>query len=724
MTQTTDHPGTKAEARHSTQSDPLVQALVHLCRVQGVSTSVAQLTDGLPRPDKAMMTADLAPLALRRANMSCRITRESLDTLPEHSFPVLLFLKDQRCVILESLSATEAQILLPEAGGGRASWSRDDLKALHDGRSLISKPLDIVSKRLDEKKSDRHHWILGPVLKNWWIYRDVMLASFAANLLAIATALFSMQVYDRVVPNNAFDTLWILASGVGIAIVLELALRLMRASLVDVSGRDLDLRLSAQLFDKVANMRLAHQPASTGVFANQVRDFATVREFFTSGTVTAICDLPFVLIFIGVIWFIGGPVALVVLAGVVLTILPGLVMQKRLAAASRENTREAAALNGLLLETISNLETVKASRAEGRLQRAHAQLTATMATTAVRTRGLTNLMSQLVSTVQKLAYAGVIIAGVYLISAGELTVGSLIACTLLSSRTMSPMGQVAGLLARWQHVRAAMVGLDNIMELPVERPADRHFVRAASLSGTYKLNDVVYRHDPQAPPVIAIPELDVAAGERIALLGGNGAGKSTLLRLMAGLTDAQSGSVLIDDLAMSQIDPIDRRRQIGYLPQSVALFQGTLRDNLLLDHGLHSDEELLEALDAVGLGTFVRRHVRGLDLQLQGNANVSGGQRQSIGLARVLLQDPKIVLLDEPTSAFDHITEANVIAYLKTWLEGRTTVISTHKRELLALTDRAVVLKDGRVARDGDLHKILNAARANSTQKRPVKAVT
>ena len=446
----------------------------------------------------------------------------------------------------------------------------------------------------------------------------------------------------------------------------------MRASLVDVSGRDLDLRLSAQLFDKVANMRLAHQPASTGVFANQVRDFATVREFFTSGTVTAICDLPFVLIFIGVIWFIGGPVALVVLAGVVLTILPGLVMQKRLAAASRENTREAAALNGLLLETISNLETVKASRAEGRLQRAHAQLTATMATTAVRTRGLTNLMSQLVSTVQKLAYAGVIIAGVYLISAGELTVGSLIACTLLSSRTMSPMGQVAGLLARWQHVRAAMVGLDNIMELPVERPADRHFVRAASLSGTYKLNDVVYRHDPQAPPVIAIPELDVAAGERIALLGGNGAGKSTLLRLMAGLTDAQSGSVLIDDLAMSQIDPIDRRRQIGYLPQSVALFQGTLRDNLLLDHGLHSDEELLEALDAVGLGTFVRRHVRGLDLQLQGNANVSGGQRQSIGLARVLLQDPKIVLLDEPTSAFDHITEANVIAYLKTWLEGRT----------------------------------------------------
>ena len=704
--------------------DPLVLGLVELCRIQGVSTSVAQLTDGLPREAGAAVGADLAPLALRRANMSCRISREPLASFPEHSLPALLFLKDGGTIVLESLNRAQGVVILPEAAGGRAVWSRAQIEKLHDGRILISKPIDVVADRLDEPRSDRRHWILGPVLGNWAVYRDVMLASFAANILAVATALFSMQVYDRVVPNNAFDTLWVLASGVGIAIALELVLRLLRASLVDVSGRDLDLRLSAQLFDKVANMRLAHQPASTGVFANQVRDFATVREFFTSGTVTAICDLPFVLIFLGVIWMIGGPIAWVVLAGVVLTVLPGLLMQKRLAAASRENTREAAALNGLLLETISNLETVKASRAEGRLQRAHAQLTATMATTAIRTRGLTNLMTQIVSTAQKFAYAGVIICGVYLISAGELTVGSLIACSLLSSRTMSPMGQVAGLLARWQHVRAAMEGLDTIMKLPVERPSDRHFVRAPGLSGKFMLEEVTFRHDPQAPPVISIPSLQIGAGERIALLGGNGAGKSTLMKLLAGLLDPQSGSVLVDDLSLSQIDPIDRRRQIGYLPQQVALFQGTLRDNLLLDHGLHSDDELLEALDAVGLGTFVRRHVRGLDLQIHGNSNVSGGQRQSIGLARVLLQDPKIVILDEPTSAFDHITEAKVIAHLKQWLKGRTTIISTHKRELLALTERAVVLKDGRVARDGDLLKILNAARASSAQKHPVKAVT
>ena len=394
------------------QTDPLIAGLIELCRSQGVSTSAVRLTDGLPMPKDGSISMETAAAALRRVNMSCRISREPLSSFPAHSLPILLFLRCGRTVVLEKLSKVSATVVLPEADGGRAIWGRRELETLHDGRVLVSKPIDITSDRLDEESPDRRHWIFGPVLRNWWVYRDVVIASFAANLLAIATALFSMQVYDRVVPSNAFDTLWILASGVALAILLELVLRITRAALVDISGRDLDLQLSARLFNKVANMRLAHQPASTGVFANQVRDFATVREFFTSGTVTALCDIPFVLIFIAVIWSIGGPIALVTMAGVVLTVVPGLLMQSRLARASRENTREAAALNGLLLETISNLETVKAARAETRLQRAHSQLSATMANTAVRTRRLTTLMTQLVGGVQKFAYAGVIVCGV------------------------------------------------------------------------------------------------------------------------------------------------------------------------------------------------------------------------------------------------------------------------------------------------------------------------
>lgn len=704
--------------------DPLVMGLVELCRVHGVPCSAERLTDGLLRDRGEALRPSHAALALRRANMSCRITSEPLQSFPKDSLPVLLFLRDGGPVVLEALHDEGASIILPATGGGREVWSLQELARRHEGRILISKPMDVVSERLDQRPDTRRHWIIGPVLDNWPIYRDVIVASFAANLLAIATALFSMQVYDRVVPNNAFDTLWILASGVAIAIVLEVLLRVMRASLIDISGRDLDLRLSAQLFDRIANLRLAHQPRSTGAFASQVREFATVREFFTSGTVTALCDIPFVIIFIGVLAFLGGPVmALVTLAAAILIVMPGLLMQRRLGRASRESTREAAALNGLLLETVTNLETVKAARAEGRLQRSYGQLTATMATTAVLTRNITNVMTQMVSSVQKFAYAGVIITGVYLISAGQLTVGSLIACTLLSSRTLMPMGLVAGLLARWQHVRAAMEGLDSIMRLPVERPPDRNYVRAPDIAGNYRLEDIVYRHDPEAAPAINISSLSIRAGEKVALLGGNGAGKSTLLRLLSGLTDPQNGAVLVDDLALTQIDPIDRRRQIGYLPQNVALFQGSLRDNLLLDHGRHTDDELLAALDAVGLGPYVRRHVRGLDLQLHGNPNVSGGQRQAIGLARILLQDPRVVLLDEPTSAFDHVTEAKVISFMRDWLQGRTAVISTHKREMLSLTSRAVVLKDGHVARDGDLMQILNSARVTRGKQSPVQIV-
>lgn len=716
--------GPEVTTAYSASADPFVIGLVELCRVHGITASPERLTDGLPRGINETMQPSHAALALRRVNMSCRISTEPLFALPDHSLPALLFLRDGTTVVLEALHNGEASVILPATGGGRAIWDAADLHARHDGRILISKPIDIVSARLDKPGKVYRHWIIGPVLDNWAIYRDVILASFVVNLLAITSALFSMQVYDRVVPNQAFDTLWILTSGVAIAIVLEIALRIMRATLIDVSGRDLDLKLSTQLFERVSNLRLAHQPKSTGVFANQVRDFATVREFFTSGTVTALCDIPFVVIFIGVLAYLGGALAIVPIVAVVLTIAPGLIMQRRLGRASRESARESAALNGLLLETVSNLETVKAARAEGRLQRAYAQLTATMASSAVKSRNLNTVINQIVASVQKFAYAGIIIVGVYLINSGALTVGGLIACTLLSSRTLAPMGQVAGLLSRWQGVRAAMEGLDEIMKMPVERPLDRDYVRAPAMSGAYRLEDVSYRHEPEAAPVVTIPALSFAPGEKIALLGGNGAGKSTLLRLLAGLTDPQDGAVLMDNLALSQIDPIDRRRQIGYLPQNVALFQGTLRDNLLLDHGMHSDDELLAALDAVGLGTYVRRHARGLDLQIHSNANVSGGQKQAIGLARVILQDPRIVLLDEPTSAFDHVTEAKVIAFLRTWFQGRTAIISTHKREVLGLTRRAIVMKDGRIVRDGDLLQVLNAARANKAQQTPVQAVT
>ncbi|WP_163850015.1 type I secretion system permease/ATPase [Pseudooceanicola aestuarii] len=703
--------------------DRLVTGLVALCQAHDVEASAARLTDGVPLRAGRLDMAQV-PQALRRVNMGGRALDVALADLSPYALPVLLLTRDGGSLVLEQLTRDSATVILPETGSGRTTLTRAELEETYLGRAVMAKPLDVVTPRVgDMARGKDRHWILGPVLDNWAIYRDVFIAAFMANALAVLTAIFAMQVYDRVVPNQAMDTLWILASGVGLAIVLEFLLRIMRARLIDISGRDLDLRLSAQLFHKVVNLKLSHQPKSVGVFANQVREFSSVREFFTSQTAGTISDLPFVVIFIAVMAFIGGPIALVVLTGAVMIILPGIVLQKYLARMSRQNTREGSALNGLLLEAVGSLETVKAARAESRLERAYGQLTATMAASSIRARQVTTMLTQGASSVQQITYIGVIITGVYQIGAGNLTVGSLIACSILTGRTLSPATQVCGLLAKWQYVRSAMEALDSIMKMPVERDNSRHYVRADRMQGAYALQDVTYSHDPEQGDAVAIAGLQIPAGQNVAVIGGNGAGKSTLLRLLSGMLEPQSGAITLDGLALHQVDPIDRRRQIGYLPQQVALFQGTLRDNLCLDHGQHDDAALFAALDAVGLGPHVRKHVRGLDLRLESGGNVSGGQKQAIGLARLILQDPRIVIMDEPTSAFDNVNEQKVITFLSTWLEGRTAIISTHRKELLALTERAVVLKDGAVLHDDSLNHILAMAKRPAATASNIKAV-
>ncbi|WP_422026096.1 type I secretion system permease/ATPase [Roseovarius sp.] len=704
------------------EEDSLVTGLIALCRAYDGDATASKLTDGIPLDDGKLPLRSVAQ-ALRRVNLAGRVIETGLDDLADYAFPVLLLLEKDKTLVLESVSKDYVTVILPETGGGRKEVQRADIEARYLGRVVVAKPIDVVSARVgDLLKRDSRHWILGSVLDNWPIYKDVLLASFTANLLAVVTAIFAMQVYDRVVPNQAFDTLWILASGVVLAVALEFCLRVMRGRLVDISGRDLDLRLSKELFHRVANLRLEHQPQSIGAFASQVREFSSVREFFTSSTVGMLCDLPFAIVFLGVLTYIGGPIGLVVLAGAVAIVVPGLALQKYLAKMARQNTREGAALNGLLLEAVSSLETVKAARAETRMEKAHTQLTAALAASSVRTRQVTMMLNQGATTAQQLAYIFVIVTGVYLISAGNLTVGGLIACSILTGRTLAPITQISGLLAKWQYVRSSMESLDEIIKLPIERDESQTYARANNLKGAYVLEDVKFSHGSEQGDALSVRSLKIEAGEKVALLGSNGAGKSTLLRLMAGLVDPYLGSVRVDGLSMPQIDPIDRRRQIGYLPQNVALFQGTLRDNLCLDHGLHSDDEMLSALDAVGLGPYVRKHVRGLDLMILGSGNVSGGQKQAIGLARIILQDPSVVILDEPTSAFDSVNEQRVIRFMSKWLKGRTAIISTHKRELLTLTPRAVVLNEGEILHDDSLDNILMLAR-RSAEENKIKAV-
>ncbi|WP_445004091.1 type I secretion system permease/ATPase [Halomonas mongoliensis] len=699
--------------------DPLREGLVLLCRRLGRTTSVAELGDGLAL-EQGRLPLDLVTRALRRVEVEARALAMSLEQLGDRLLPALLMLDDGSVRLLVEWRDGEAVLLLPESGGGEECLSREALAARYTGTAVVAR----LAYRPDERAGDfarerKEHWLKGPLKRRWKTWGEVGVAALMANVLAISTAIFAMQVYDRVVPTSAYDTLWILASGVVIAVIMEFLLRTLRAHLLDVTGKGLDLQLSSLLFERVMQLRLAAKPGSTGAFSSQIREFESVREFFTSSTIGAISDMPFVVLFLGVIAYIGGPVALVPLTAVVLMVLPGILAQGYLARLSRQNLREGAVRQGVLLESIENLETVKATRAEGRNLRLWEHLSADLAEVGVRVRRLSSMLGYGASMVQQLCYVGVVVVGVYRIGAGEMTIGALIACTILASRTVSPMTQVAGLLARWQHVKVAMEGLDELMQAPVERPAGRTFARKPSLLGHYQLEEVSLRYQDDGPAALDLKALEVRAGERVALLGGNGSGKSTLLRLMAGLGDATRGRVVLDDVNLSQIEPADRRRAIGYLPQDIALFYGTLRENLLLDGAAHDDAALMEALEAVGLGNFVRRHPLGLDLPIQGSGSVSGGQRQAIGLARLLLQDPRIVLMDEPTSAFDQTNEKRVIDFMKRWIGGRTLVVSTHKTSLLSLVERAVVLRDGRLVMDGPVESVVSGNQVKAPRRRP-----
>lgn len=703
--------------QHSQPDDPLRLGLVALCRHLGKSISVAELGDGLPL-EAGRLPPEMVPRALRRARIAASVVQRPLRQLPARLLPALALLKDGGSLVVTAVDdAGRVTAELPETGGSR-EMSLDEIEALQDGDHtlVLASNRDHTDERAEGFARPREaHWLTGPLKRAWRTYAEVGLAAMMANLLAISVALFAMQTYDRVVPNAAFDTLWILASGVLIAVLLEYVLRSLRAHLLDVTGKRLDLQLSSLLFSRVAQMKLGARPGSTGAFSSQIREFDAVREFFTSSTAGAISDIPFVVLFLAIIAYVGGPVVWVPIVAIVLILLPGILMQGPLARLSRQHLREAAVRNGVLLETIENLETVKATRAEGRHLQLWEGLSAQLAEDGVKSRTISAMLANGATLVQQLAYVGVVTVGVYQISAGNMSIGALIASTILTSRTISPMGQVAGLLARWQHVKVAVEALDELMKAPQEREPGRQYVRCPRLKGHYRLHGVKVQYSEDSPPSLDIEGLEIKAGEHIALLGGNGAGKTTLLRVMSGLAAPSAGSLEVDDINLAQVDPADRRRAIGYLPQDIALFYGTLRDNLTLDGEAHSDDELLEALQAVGLGGFVRRHAKGLDMQLTSSRSVSGGQRQAIGLARLLLQDPAIVLLDEPTAAFDQNNEVKVIRFLQEWIKGRTVLVSTHKKAILSLTERAIVLKDGRLSLDGPCESIVSGNRVKTS---------
>lgn len=556
-------------------------------------------------------------------------------------------------------------------------------------------------------------WLRKIVLRDMRPYGHILLASLVANILALAGMLFSMQVYDRVVPSGSYPTLYILYGGVLLAIAFDFVLRRVRGAIIDVLGKRADLRLSDTVFGHALRVRDRARPTSTGSFVAQLRDLEQVRELMTSTTVGAIADIPFFLMFLFIFWYLGGALVLVPLGALVLLVVPGLLIQRRLRAGANESMREASLRNAMLVEAVQGIEDIKMLQAEDRFQRQWNHYNAVAGEAQLKLRSLTNGLSVWTHNVQSGVYATVVFFGAPVVMAGDMTTGALVGVSILGSRMMAPMARLTQVMSRFQQARVGLNSLDQIMRLPVDHPEEEARIHKSALAGRYWLKGALFRYgDDTMPVALAVGDLRIAPGERIALLGRNGAGKSTLLQALSGLLDPAAGEVLMDDVALGHIDPADVRRDVGLLTQNARLFHGTVRDNIQLGAPQASEEDILSALAMVGADEFVRRLPKGLEhVILEGGLGLSGGQKQALLLARLIVRDPSIVLLDEPTAAMDEATERHFIRSFATWSRGRTVIVATHRMKVLDLVERLIVIEGGAIVRDGPREQVLGQAR-------------
>ncbi|MFC4351010.1 type I secretion system permease/ATPase [Fodinicurvata halophila] len=692
--------------------DPLLEALAFLSKYHHRPTSRDALVAGLPL-DNGRLTVELFSRCAARIGLSARIVRRPLKAIPDFVLPAVLLMKDGECYILSGWGeGDQAEVVVPESGAGTTMVPLQELEEDYLGYAIYVRPeyqFDARMKEDEDERPQNRSWFWGTLARLWPVYLQVIGAAAIVNVLAIASPLFVMNVYDRVLPNQAFSTLWVLAAGMGIAMFFDFLLRNLRAALIDNAGQRADVLLASRLFEQVLNIQMKVRPGSTGAFANHLREFETVRDFFTSSTLASLTDLLFVGLFLFIIWMLGGPLVYIPLAAVILALVTGFCIQFPLNSVVRKTHKEAAQKHGILVETLSGLDTIKVAGAEGRMQRSWEQFVGSTSRTAQRSRLFSNLGVNMTSFLQQGTTVGIVIYGVYLASEGEMSMGAIIACVILGGRAVAPLGGMANTLSRMNQSIVALKTLDGIMKLPVERPVDRRFVSRGRMNGEIEFRGVSFTYPEARTQALREVSFRVQQGERVGVLGRIGSGKTTVGRLSSGLYEPDDGAVLLDGTDLRQIHPADIRRNVGFMMQDVTLFYGTVRENIALGFPQADDALILRASKLAGVDDFVGAHPDGYDMVIsERGQNLSGGQRQAISLARALLTDPPTLVLDEPTSAMDVASEQAMIGRLKEVLDtGRTLILATHRTSLLNLVDRLIVLDRGRLVADGPRDEII-----------------
>lgn len=693
--------------------DPLLDCLIQITKVHGRPATRTGLVSGLPLVMNRL-TVELFSRAADRADLSSRVLQKPLDQISTLQLPAVLLLQGRQACVLASIDAVsdKFRVLLPETAMGEKVIKRAELEKLYTGYTIFVRPkYRLERKSIEERTAESEkNWFWGTFFKSWRIYRDVLVASFLINVFGLVSPFFVLIVYDRVIPNNAVETLWVLAIGILIIYFFSVLMRALRSYFIDEAGNKANLKISAMLLQKVLDLRMEVRPQSIGSFTRNLQEFESIRDFVTSFSITSVIDLPFMLLGLLVVWWLGGSVALIFLFAILMMGIHAYMIQKPLSSAVGRTFQASSQKNAILVEGISGLETIKMLGAESQIQRAWEESVSFIAKWSARSRFLAGSVNDASFFWQSAVVVAVVILGVYKIHGGDLTQGGLIALVILSRQVLAPMGQVVSLATRYERAREAFKSLNEIMELPVERPPGKSFLHRARFDGAIGIRNLTFSYPGQTTKVLNNVSLEVRAGEKVGIIGPIGSGKTTLGKLMLGLYEPHSGMVMMDGTDIRQIDPTELRRFIGYVPQDIQLFRGTVRNNVTMGTHDVDDTAILLASDIAGVDEFVKKHPLGYDMEIgELGRGLSGGQRQCIVIARALLLDPPILVLDEPTSNMDNRTEVRLRRKLAEVIQNKTLILITHRASLLEMVDRLVVIDNGTIVADGPKASVLEA---------------
>lgn len=686
----------------------LLGCLLETCRLLGRDLTLKELFGEL-QLNSSDIQKEHVPQLVNNVGFNAIPIKEKVEDFPNEHLPAILLMKNDEHVVLKQTYANgTVDIYRPYPEKDTQNLKIENIRRRYTGKAIYLTQENPIETAGIPLKIDPNNWFWGTIRQTWPMFTQVAIAALLANLLALATPLFIMNVYDRVVPNQAVETLWVLASGVILAFVFEFILKTLRGYFIDHTGRDIDIALSSALYEQVTNARLTSRPKSSGGFAHSLKEFEHLREFFTSTAISTFIDLPFVVFFVGIIYFIGGEAAFPIMIALPIVLALSYAIQKPMTLLIHDHLKEGSEKHSVLIETLNNLETVKSNLAQDQLYHRWLHAAQKAAHTAKISKFFSSIAVNFAQFSQQIVTISVVIVGVHLMQNNELTVGALVACTMLTGRSLAPVARIAGLFSHYHRAMSSLKSLDHLMSSELEMPENKTFLNKGAIHGAFEFEDVRFRYPHEKLPALKNINLSIRKHEKVAIVGRTGSGKSSLLKLMMNLYVPNKGVITVDGIEISQVNPNDLRASIGYMPQEVQLFSGSVRDNILIGQADISDRDFIRICEISGVHAFTNIHPDGYDMQVGENGSgLSGGQRQSVALARALIHNPATYIMDEPTSALDNHAEAEFIRDLKRLLHNKTFIISTHRMALLELVDRIIVMDSGVIIADGQKDDIL-----------------